>query len=83
MAPTLNSTLIHAEESNDHESSSSAAAVEETEKELSQYSPILAGRSQRPPSSPHPAHSRNAIKATLFKANSLDYATNTNRVRII
>lgn len=84
MAPTLNSTLIHSEENNDQESSTSTStAVEETEKELSQYSPILARRSRKAPSSPHPgAHSRNAIKSTLFNM-SLDYeATNTNGVRI-
>lgn len=89
MAPTLNSTLIHPEESNDRESSSSSSSsstttspVEETEKELSQFSPILARPARRrAPSSPHPGHSKTA---TLFTS-SLDYASsrrNLNEVRL-
>lgn len=67
MAPTLNSTLIglSSDDSYDRESSSTKT-VEDTEKELNQYSPILARPTRRAPSSPHPTHTRNAIKSTLF-----------------
>lgn len=58
MAPTLNSTLIHFDSGT---GSNGEKDSESTEKELSQYSPILAAaRPRKPPSSPFPG--RNAIK---------------------
>lgn len=68
MAPTQNSTLIHAEDNGvDRESS-----LEAVEKELSQYSPILArpaGKNKPTSSSPAPTHSKNAIKSTFTTLN--------------